>query len=122
MNKQKVKNSGWRRRKRRIRKKVYGDRDRPRLTIFRSLRHIYAQIIDDDNGITLVFAGTLGKEFADQGKPGGNVEAAAQIGRELARKALAVGIRQVRFDRNGCKYHGRIKALAEAARTAGLAF
>lgn len=118
----KINDKRWRRRKRRVRKKVYGDDNRPRLTVFRSLRHIYAQVIDDDNGVTLVAAGTDCKDFADQGNFGGNIAAAVQIGKILARKTLAIGIRQVRFDRNGYKYHGRVKALADAARQAGLGF
>ena len=122
MTKEKTKNKRWSRRKSRVRKKVYGDGNRPRLTVFRSLRHVYAQIIDDDNGVTLVAASTMNKDFADQDKFGGNIEAATEIGKDLARKAMAVGIRQVRFDRNGYKYHGRIKALADAARESGLAF
>lgn len=122
MTKEKTKNKRWSRRKSRVRKKVYGDGNRPRLTVFRSLRHVYAQIIDDDNGVTLVAASTMNKDFADQDKFGGNIDAATEIGKDLARKAMAVGIRQVRFDRNGYKYHGRIKALADAARESGLAF
>lgn len=122
MIKEKIKEKQWRRRKKRVRKKICGDGERPRLTVFRSLRHIYAQIIDDDNNTTLVAAGTLSKEFADKGKSGSNMAAAAQVGHDLARKALAVGIRQIRFDRNGYQYHGRIKALAEAARENGLVF
>jgi len=122
MIKEKIKEKQWRRRKKRVRKKICGDGERPRLTVFRSLRHIYAQIIDDDNNTTLVAAGTLSKEFADKGKSGSNRAAAAQVGHDLARKALAVGIRQIRFDRNGYQYHGRIKALAEAARENGLVF
>jgi len=123
MDKHKFKKFQHHRRKRRVRKKVTGEADRPRLTVFRSLRHIYAQLVDDDNGATLMSASTLSKEVADQCNKGtANVEAATLVGRELARKAMAVGIRQVRLDRNGYKYHGRIKALAEAARKVGLVF
>jgi len=123
MDKHKFKNFQHQRRKRRVRKKVVGDADRPRLTVFRSLRHIYAQLIDDDNGATLMSASTLNKEVADQCKKGtANIEAASLVGRELARKAMAVGIRQVRLDRNGYKFHGRVKAMAEAARKTGLVF
>ena len=121
MSKEKHKKVKWQRRKKHVRKKIWGDPDRPRLTVFRSARHIYVQIIDDDNGATLVSAGTLNKDFADRQK-GGNVQAATAVGQELARKALAVGIRQVKFDRNGYKFHGRIKALADASREAGLVF
>ena len=123
MDKRKIKNSQHLRRKRRVRKKVAGDADRPRLTVFRSLRHIYAQLIDDDNQTTLMSASTLHKEVVDQCNKGtANIEAATLVGQELARKAMAVGIRQVRLDRNGYKYHGRVKAMAEAARKAGLVF
>ena len=123
MDKHKLKNFQHHRRKRRVRKKVTGEADRPRLTVFRSLRHIYAQLVDDDNGATLMSASTLTKEVADQCNKGtANVAAATMVGQELARKAMAVGIRQVRLDRNGYKYHGRVKALAEAARKAGLVF
>jgi len=124
MDKHKFKDFQHHRRKRRVRKKVTGEADRPRLTVFRSLRHIYAQLVDDDNGVTLMSASTLHKEVADQCNTKGtaNVEAASLVGRELARKAMAVGIRQVRLDRNGYKYHGRVKAMAEAARKSGLVF
>jgi len=123
MDKHKFKNFQHRRRKRRVRKNVTGEADRPRLTVFRSLRHIYAQLVDDDNGVTLMSVSTLNKEVADQCQKGtANVEAAVLVGRELARKAMAVGIRQVCLDRNGYKYHGRVKAMAEAARKAGLLF
>lgn len=122
MDKQKNKQKQLGRRKGRVRKKVYGDAERPRLTVFRSLRHIYAQIIDDDNGATLVAASTLSEKLSDEVKNASNAVAAAQIGECLARKAIDIGIHQVRFDRNGCKFHGRIKALAMAARKAGLVF
>ncbi len=123
MDKHKFNNFQHQRRKRRVRKKVSGEADRPRLTVFRSLRHMYAQLVDDDNGVTLMSASTLNKEVADQCSKGtANVAAATLVGQELARKAMAVGIRQVRLDRNGYKYHGRIKAMAEAARKAGLVF
>ena len=121
MDKQKFKISQRVRRKRHIRKKVYGNGHRPRLTVFRSLRHIYAQIIDDDSGFTLVAASTLSKDVREETN-NGNVGAAAMVGQDLARKALGVGIRQVCFDRNGYKYHGRLKALADAAREGGLKF
>ena len=122
MNKQKFKNYQRIKRKRRTRKNVFGDAERPRLSVYRSLRHMYAQIIDDDLGQTIVSAGTLNKDFLHLGKSGGNKGAAGWIGEDLARKALALGIRQVRFDRNGYQYHGRVKALADAARKAGLIF
>ena len=122
MNKQKYKISKSIRRKKYVRKKVSGDPNRPRLTVFRSTRHMYAQIIDDDSGFTLAAASTLNEKLRNKIKYAGNSDAAANVGRELADKALAVGIRQVRFDRNGYKFHGRVRVLAEAARKAGLVF
>ncbi|GAB6934788.1 MAG: 50S ribosomal protein L18 [Calditerricola sp.] len=106
----------------RVRKKVFGTPERPRLNVFRSNKHIYAQIIDDLKGHTLVSASTLDKELRDQIENGGNVEAAAKVGALVAKRALAKGITKVVFDRGGYKYHGRVKALAEAAREAGLEF
>ncbi len=122
MDKHQHKNVLRRRRQKRVRKKVSGDADRPRLSIFRSARHMYAQVIDDASGATLVAASTLGKDFPADLAVKGNVQAAGKVGELVARKALSVGIRQVRFDRAGYKYHGRVKALADAARKAGLAF
>lgn len=111
------------RRHRRVRKKVHGTPERPRLNVFRSLKHIYAQVIDDEAGTTLVAASTVEPELrAVSGGYGGNVEAARLVGRKIAERALARGIRQVVFDRGGYRYHGRVKALAEAAREAGLDF
>lgn len=109
------------RRKLRIRKKVYGTGVRPRLTVFRSANHIYAQVVNDDLGVTLVAASTL---EGLEGVTGhcGNVEAAKAVGRAIAVKAIAGDIRRVVFDRNGFLYHGRIKALADAARESGLEF
>ena len=111
-----------RRRKRRVRKKVCGAADRPRLSVFRSLRHTYAQLIDDSSGCTLVAASTAAKDFPADLSQKGNVAAATKVGESIARKALTVGIRQVSFDRSGYRYHGRVKALAEAARKEGLVF
>lgn len=122
MDKSKFKNFRWKRRKKRVRKRVFGSSDQPRLTVFRSLRHIYAQIIDDDNGVTLVSASSMTKDFTDQDNGGSNIAGAVLVGDQLAKKAIAVGIRQVVFDRNGYQYHGRIKALADASRKAGLKF
>ena len=102
----------------RIRRKVKGDTERPRLAIYRSLNHIYAQVIDDRLGQTLVSASTTEKEL--RGNTGGNLEAARRIGQTIAERALAKGIEQVVFDRGGYLYHGRIKALTDAARAAGL--
>ncbi|RPF42783.1 LSU ribosomal protein L18P [Thermodesulfitimonas autotrophica] len=109
------------RRRMRVRKKVYGTAERPRLNVFRSLKHIYAQVIDDDRGITLVAASSLSPEL--RGKVnGGNIEGAAAVGRLIAEKAKAKGINKVVFDRAGYLYHGRVKALADAARENGLEF
>jgi large subunit ribosomal protein L18 len=102
----------------RIRKKVHGTAERPRLAIFRSLNHIYAQIIDDAAGKTLVSASTTEKDL--RGTTGGNIEAAERVGRAVAERALAAGISSVVFDRGGYVYHGRVKALTDAARAAGL--
>jgi large subunit ribosomal protein L18 len=102
----------------RIRKKVQGSAERPRLTVFRSVNHIYAQIIDDENGKTLAAASTTEKSLA--GTSGGNIEAAQRIGKEIAKRALEAGISQVVFDRGGYLYHGRVKALLDATREAGL--
>ena len=102
----------------RIRRKVQGSAERPRLTIYRSLNHIYAQIIDDEEGNTLVAASTTEKDL--RGETGGNIEAAQRVGRAIAERASAKGINQVVFDRGGYRYHGRVKALADAAREAGL--
>ena len=102
----------------RIRRKVKGSTDRPRLAIYRSLNHIYAQVIDDRNGQTLVSASTIEKDL--RGNSGGNVDAARRIGAAIAERALSKGIEQVVFDRGGYLYHGRVKALTDAARAAGL--
>lgn len=109
-------------RKRRIRKKLSGTSARPRLSVFRSARHIYAQIIDDLQGVTLVAAGTLSPEIRD--KLGGlkKQDAAREVGKLLADKAKSKGIEQVVFDRNGFLYHGRVKSLAESCREHGLVF
>lgn len=110
------------RRKRHVRKKVNGTSDRPRLSVFRSNRNIYAQLIDDTAGVTLVAASTQVKDLRGQVPHGGNKKAAEAVGETLARRALDVGIKSVCFDRGPYKYHGRIKSLADAARKAGLAF
>ncbi len=110
------------RRKRTIRKRVCGTSDRPRLTVFRSLKHIYAQIIDDERGITLCEASTRGKGLRENVSNGGNIAAAKAVGAALAEVAKAKSIETVCFDRNGYRYHGRVKGLAEAAREAGLKF
>ncbi len=102
----------------RIRKKVSGTTERPRLAVFRSVNHIYAQVIDDENGKTLASAGTT--EKALKGKSGGNIEAATKVGKAIAERAIAAGISNVVFDRGGFVYHGRVKALIDATREAGL--
>ena len=123
MDKNKFKSSQRRRRIKRVRKKVFGDPGRPRLAIFRSLRQVYGQVVDDVQGVTLAAAGSLDEELRKElSGGGGNVASAAKVGDAIARKALALGIRQVRFDRKGYKYHGRVRAFAEAARKAGLVF
>ena len=103
----------------RVRNRVAGTAERPRLNVFRSLAHIYAQVIDDDKGMTLAAASSLDKEF--KGK-GGNIAAAKAVGAAIAKKALEKGISEVVFDRGGYIYHGRVAALAEAAREGGLKF
>ena len=110
------------RRKYHVRKKVSGTPDRPRLSIFRSNRHIYAQIIDDVAGATLASASTRTKIQRDQLPNAGNIKAAEIIGEAIAKQALSVGIKCVCFDRNRYKFHGRVKALAESAKKAGLVF
>ena len=103
---------------RRIRHKVRGSGERPRLAVYRSLNHIYAQIVDDQRGQTIVSASTTEKDL--RGTTGGNVEAAQRVGKAIAERALDKGINSVVFDRGGYLYHGRIKALTDAARAAGL--
>ncbi|HET7318629.1 MAG TPA: 50S ribosomal protein L18 [Nitrospirota bacterium] len=110
------------RRHERIRKKVFGTADKPRLSIFKSLSHIYAQIIDDTSGKTLLAASTTEKEMKTGIKHGGNVEAAKKVGASIAARALGKNIKTVVFDRGGYQYHGCVKALAEAAREQGLKF
>jgi large subunit ribosomal protein L18 len=110
------------RRKYHVRKKVLGTQDRPRLSVFRSNRHIYAQIIDDTAGATLVSASTRAKAVREKLSNTGDKKAAQAVGEAVAKQALSVGIKCVCFDRNRHKYHGRVKALAEGARKAGLAF
>ena len=106
----------------RVRTRVEGTAARPRLFVFRSLNHIYAQVIDDRTGCTLASASSLDKEMQKQMKGGGNVAAAKAVGRAVGERARQAGVQDVVFDRGGYKYHGRVKALAEAAREAGLNF
>ncbi len=110
------------RRHTRIRQRIAGTGHRPRLSVFRSLKHIYAQIIDDERGVTLAAASTLDPEVRDQVRGKRKTEAAGVVGELLARRALARGIARVVFDRGGYKYHGRVRALAEGARRGGLQF
>jgi large subunit ribosomal protein L18 len=110
------------RRKFHVRKKVQGSTDRPRLTVFRSNKNIYAQIIDDTSGLTLASASTLAKAVKGTIKSAGGKAGAAVIGEAIAKEAGKVGIKAVRFDRGSYRYHGRVKALADAARKAGLVF
>lgn len=111
-----------RRRHSRIRARIAGVAEKPRLAVFRSLSNIYAQIIDDDAGHTLVTASTIDPELKAAVKYGGNVAAARQVGQLIGKRAVEKGITTVVFDRGGFKYHGRVAALAEGAREAGLKF
>ncbi|WCR26351.1 50S ribosomal protein L18 [Paenibacillus thiaminolyticus] len=106
----------------RVRKKIEGTTARPRLNVFRSSKHIYAQLIDDVKGVTIADASTMDKELREEIKNGGSVEAASKVGELIAKRAKAQGYDNVVFDRGGYLYHGRIQALAEAAREAGLEF
>ncbi|SRR5690606_14389107 len=106
----------------RVRKKIQGTAARPRLNVFRSSKHIYAQLIDDVAGVTLASASTLDKELSGSITNGGNVESASKVGELIAKRAQEKGFKNVVFDRGGYLYHGRIQALAEAAREAGLEF
>jgi large subunit ribosomal protein L18 len=110
------------RRKYHIRKKVFGTSEKPRMSVFRSNRHIYAQIIDDIAGVTLVSTSTKSKALRDKVSCGGNKKAAQIIGEAIAKEAIGVGIKCVCFDRNRYKFHGRVKVLADSARKAGLVF
>jgi len=112
----KTKKQQRKRRHRRVRKKLEGTEDRPRLCVFRSNRHIYCQVIDDWKGHTLTSASSLSPELQDELEHGGNIEAARKVGELIGQKCLEEGIEKVVFDRAGYKYHGRVQALAEAAR------
>lgn len=109
-------------RHRRLRKRISGTQDSPRLAVARSLRHVYAQIIDDQSGTTLAFASSLDPEIKSKAKNGGNTEAARQVGKLIAERAQEKGIKRVVFDRGGNLYHGRVAAVAEGARESGLEF
>ena len=113
---------GRERRKLRVRGNVSGTPERPRLTIFRSLNHMYAQVVDDVAGTTLAHASTLSKDVKPAADEANKSDAATKVGEAIAKQLLAKGVKKVVFDRNGYMYHGRVKALAEAARKAGLEF
>ncbi len=106
----------------RVRKKVTGTSDKPRLNVFRSVKHIYAQVVDDASGATLISASSADKELKGKVNTGGNIEAAKTVGQLIAKRASGKGIAKVVFDRGGYLYHGRVKALADAAREGGLKF
>ncbi|NIO16323.1 MAG: 50S ribosomal protein L18 [Deltaproteobacteria bacterium] len=110
------------RRKKRIRKKIFGVAERPRLSVFRSAKHIYAQIIDDSIGSTILTVSTLNRDVKEKVKGLKKTEAAKVVGQVVAEKAIEKGLKKIVFDRNGFIYHGRVKALAEGAREAGLEF
>ena len=116
------KNIARKKRHMRVRKNLSGTQARPRLNVFRSLNHIYAQIINDETGVTLVSASTMDKEIREQVAKGGNCEASKLVGAAVAKRAIEKGISQVVFDRGGYIYHGRVAALAQSAREAGLQF
>lgn len=124
MNKQKAINARRIRRKHHIRKRVFGDASAPRLSVFRSNKHIYCQLIDDINGTTVASASTFAKEVRGALGDGatGNKNAAVEVGKLIAERAKDVGIEKVVFDRNGYRYHGRVAELAKAARDGGLKF
>jgi large subunit ribosomal protein L18 len=106
----------------RLRNRLEGSQERPRLNVYRSLNHIYAQVIDDGTGVTLVSASTVQGRKKGEKRTGGNVASAREVGKTIAQRAQEKGIKKVVFDRGGYLYHGRIKALADAAREAGLEF
>ncbi|AGA24904.1 50S ribosomal protein L18 [Singulisphaera sp. Ch08] len=110
------------RRQRHVRKRIFGTPERPRLAIFRSSKHIYAQVINDQDGTTLASASTLDSEVRGEQAYGGNKAAATAVGRKVAERAKQAGIDKICFDRRSYKYHGRVQALADAAREAGLQF
>ncbi len=122
MLKAKSRNMSRRKRHRRVRVKISGTTERPRLNVFRSSKHIYAQVIDDQNGKTLIAASSLDPELRSELPTGSNREAARKVGELLAKRALDQGIKSVVFDRGGYLYHGRVKEMADAAREGGLIF
>jgi len=122
MDRMKLKARRQLRRRRHVRSKIIGTAERPRMSVFRSSKHIYVQLINDEAGITLVSASTAGKEAAAATLYGGNIAAAKEVGKRLAEAAMAQGIKLAAFDRGHYRFHGRIKALADAAREVGLSF
>ena len=122
MGKTEGRNTARKIRQRRVRRKVRGTPERPRLSVFRSAKHIYAQVVDDTANRVLVAASSLSKDFQAAGQSGGNVAGATLVGQMVAEKALRNGVQQVVFDRNGFLYHGRVKAVALGAREKGLQF
>ena len=122
MNKQKAKKAAQLRRERRVRSKLFGTAERPRLSVHRTNAHIYAQIIDDADSKTICCASTLDPEFKAASKIGSNKEAAEAVGKLIGQRAIEKGVPEVRFDRGGRRYHGRDQALADGAREAGLKF
>jgi len=120
MNREKRKQSQKKRRHYRVRNSVHGTSERPRLAVFRSLKHIYAQVINDDEGRTLVASSTMSKDV--EAPKTGTVAAAETVGAKVAELALAAGVKRVAFDRGSARFHGRVKALADAARKGGLEF
>jgi large subunit ribosomal protein L18 len=114
------KNVARKKRHARVRRSIVGTAERPRLNVFRSSKHIYAQLIDDENGVTLASASTMDQDVEVEN--GGNVEAAKKVGEAIAKRAVEAGHKEIVFDRGGYIYHGRVKALADAAREAGLQF
>ena len=122
MNKQQKKKAGLKRRERRVRAKIFGTAERPRLTVHRTNANIYAQIIDDADSKTICSCSTLDAEFRATGKLGSNKEAAELVGEMIGKRAIEKGVTEVTFDRGGRIYHGRVKALADGARNAGLKF
>jgi large subunit ribosomal protein L18 len=122
MDQQKTKHRRQLRRRRHVRSKVVGTAERPRLTVFRSSKHIYAQLIDDASGVTLASASSRTKDLRASVPYGGNIKASQAVGKKLAEDAVAKGIKLAAFDRGHYRYHGRIKALADAAREGGLKF
>jgi large subunit ribosomal protein L18 len=122
MDRQKAKRKRQLRRRRHVRNRIVGTAERPRLTVFRSNKHIYAQLIDDLAGKTLAAATTNSEDLRESAPSGGNVKAAVEVGKKLAEEAKSKGIIKAAFDRGHYRYHGRVKALADAARAGGLQF